>query len=64
MSLNSNIDIWATLAREQYPKLSENELRALSMKAASEWYIGESTDLAKLFDQYVMLKTLKGDRNG
>lgn len=64
MNLNSNIDIWATLAREQYPKLSENEIRTLSMKAASEWYLGESTDLANLFDQYIMLKTLKGNNNG
>ena len=64
MSLNSNIDIWITLAREKYPTLSEEHLKALSMEAASYWYLGENTDLANLFDQYIMLKALKGNSNG
>jgi len=48
------------MAREKYPTLNENQLRTLSMKAASEWYAGADTELAMLFDQYVMVKNLKG----
>ena len=64
MSLETKLDIWKELAREKCPTLNENQLRTLSMKAASEWYLGADTELANLFDQYVMLKTLKGIENG
>ena len=53
-------EIWLVLAREQYPQLNEEQLAALSLKAAGDWYVGEETELTKLFDQYVMIKTLKG----
>lgn len=52
--------IWLTLAREQYPSLTEEQAKALSMEAANLWYLGEETELTNLFDQYVMIKTLKG----
>jgi len=52
--------IWLTLAREQYPNLTEDQLAALSLEAASRWYLGEESELTNLFDQYVMIKTLKG----
>ena len=58
MSLNTKLDIWITLAGEKFPRLTEDQLRALSLKAASEWYLGEDNELVKLFDQYVMLKNL------
>ena len=60
MSTDTKENIWVMLAREKYPKLSEHVLQGLSMRAASEWYNGDETDLAKLFDQYVMIKNLKG----
>jgi hypothetical protein len=53
-------EIWLTLAREVYPQLNEDQLGALSLEAASKWYMGEESELTKLFDQYVMIKTLKG----
>ncbi len=59
MSLSTKQDIWLTLAGAQYPSLNEDQLRALSLKAASEWYLGGDTELVQLFDQYVMLKNLK-----
>jgi hypothetical protein len=40
--------------------LTETELDALSMRAASQWFLGEKNELTKLFDQYVMLKTIQG----
>lgn len=60
MSLNSKVEIWETLAQEKYPELLPYQIHALSMVAASDWYNGADTDLAKLFEQYVMIKTLKG----
>jgi hypothetical protein len=63
MRANTKREIWITLAREQYPMLTETELDALSMRAASQWYLGEENELTKLFDQYVMLKTIQGIPN-
>jgi hypothetical protein len=60
MSLGTKREIWITLAREQYPMLTETELDALSMRAASQWYLGEENELSNLYDQYVMLKTIQG----
>ena len=62
--MNTKLEIWATLLREKQPTLTEHQIQALSMQAASEWYNGTNTELANLFDQYVMLKTLKGIENG
>jgi len=54
------IDIWLMLAREKWPTLSDDRLRALSLEAATDWFSDAPTDLAKLFDQYVMMKQLYG----
>jgi hypothetical protein len=40
--------------------MSEAACLALSMRAASDYYLGGSPELVEVFDQYVMLKTLKG----
>ncbi len=48
------------MAREKYPTLTEDELKTLGMTAAAVWYAGGDTELAMLFDQYVMVKNLKG----
>lgn len=58
--MNDKLEIWATLLREKQPTLTEHQIRVLSLKAASDWYNGADTELSNLFDQYVMLKTLKG----
>lgn len=52
------------LATEKYPTLSEDRIKALSMVAANEWFLNTGSELADLYDQYVMLKTLKGIVNG
>jgi len=54
------IDIWLMLARGKYPKLSDEDLKAMSMTAASHWFNDEEDELAQLFDQYVMMKNLYG----
>jgi hypothetical protein len=60
MSLGTKLVIWFTLCKEKYPSITEDYARDLSFKAANEWYLGEDTELVTLFDQYVMLKNLKG----
>jgi len=60
MSLSTKNEIWLTLAREEYPVLTENQLMNLRLEAASASYYGGDHILVKLFDQYVMLKTLNG----
>jgi len=62
--MDSKINIWLTLAKEKYPKLNEGQLTAMCMHAASDWWNGTESELANLFDQYVMLKNLKGFENG
>lgn len=57
--MNDKHQLWLTLAREQYPTLTEEQMMGLSMKAASDWYFGVENELTILYDQYVMLKTLK-----
>lgn len=58
--MSQNTDTWVMVVQEHYPKLNESELKVLTIQAANEWYLGEDTKLANLFDQYVMLKHLKG----
>lgn len=54
------IDIWLLLAKEKYPYMPIEKLKSLSMLAATSWYSGEKNEYTELFDQYVMLKNLKG----
>ena len=51
--------LWLLLAKEKFPLLSEASIMALSLDAATRWYHGDTDELANLYDQYVMLKTLK-----
>jgi len=52
------IEVWLLLARERYPLKSDSELRALSRIAASHWFDDSDSELAELFDQYVMMVKL------
>ena len=61
MSLSTNQELWLNIAREHFPTLKEEKVLALCMTAAGDWYHGSDTELATLFDQYVMVKTLKGE---
>jgi hypothetical protein len=58
--MNTKIEIWLTLAREKYPSITEAKAQALCLEAAAVWYSGEESELTEIFDQYVMLKSLKG----
>lgn len=60
MSNNPKLDIWLELASPCYPNLTEDRIKGLSLIAANEWFLNTESELANLYDQYVMLKTLKG----
>lgn len=60
MSLDTKQDIWLELARPMYPDKDDDEIFAIGMLAASSWFMGYDDELTRLYDQYVMLKTLRG----
>lgn len=57
--LQQRFDLWKSLTESTYPDCSSIELQQLRSQAASDWFNGKETSLTNLFDQYVMLKTLK-----
>ena len=57
-------DIWIAVAGPHFPDRSDEQLMALGMSAASDWFLGNSTPLTEMFDQYVMLKNLTGEPHG
>lgn len=61
--LTTNQRIWLNIASDQYPSLNEEQVLALSLKAASQYYLGGDPVLVKLFEQYLIFKTLQGDNN-
>lgn len=60
MTSETKLDVWMTLAEPKYPELTEDRIKALSLVAANEWFLNTGSELAELYDQYIMLKTLKG----
>lgn len=71
MSLNTNFEIWNTLLTEAVPDriISYEYSKALFETAAACYGTGQKyyartalgdVDLTNLFDQYIMLKKLKG----
>ena len=60
MSQNTDLDLWTQVAEGYWPELSVEELQGLSMQAALYWYQKENNALAKVYEQYLLLRTLKG----
>ena len=61
--LTTNQRIWINIASDHYPSLNEEQVLAMSLKAASQYYLGGDPELVKLFEQYLIFKTLQGDNN-
>ena len=57
--LMQRFELWQSLTESTYPDCSSIELQQLRSQAATDWFNGKETPLTNLFDQYVMLKTLK-----
>lgn len=51
-------EIWESLARPAYPKYTDYQIRELKLAAAMDWLLDEDTEVAKLYDKFVMLKNL------
>lgn len=67
LSESTNFALWKRVAQEQYPDRPDNTYRMLLQHAASDWVNNSDTNVAKLFEQYVMLKQLmksEGVRDG
>ncbi len=62
VNLSISQQLWYSIARDQFPLLSEAQVLSLFTPASSDWCHNEDTKLAKLFEQYVMLKTLTGNK--
>jgi hypothetical protein len=60
MSLNSKQDIWLEVCRAKYPEITETAADAMHLQAASSYLFNDNKDLVEMFEQYIMLKTLKG----
>ena len=58
--MTDNQKIWLDVASEKYPALTEDQVLGLSMKAASEYYLGGDPTMVELFEQYLIMKTLQG----
>lgn len=57
-------EIWLAVSRDRYPELATDQLMALSLPAAAAWYSNDDSELANMFDQYVMLKNLHDPLDG
>ena len=64
MSLNSKEEIWMELCRARSSNITEGQSYQLLIDAATAYYTNGNKDLVEMFDQYIMLKTLKGIENG
>ena len=67
-------NLWTEMVQELSPRINENAAELLYHRAAAAWGSGETfevpdgagkwVDLTKLFEQYTMLKILKGENDG
>lgn len=55
---DTNFDIWKRVAQEQYPYATDTSYQTLMHHAATDWALERDTNIARLFEQYVMLKNL------
>jgi hypothetical protein len=61
--MDTKPEIWLAVCEVHFPGKTDSEIMSYSMKAA-DWYVGEDNELTQLFDQYVMIKNLKGVEDG
>jgi hypothetical protein len=58
--MRTKLELWEDIARSQYPEFSLAQIYALSLLASREWYDKKDTGLAKLYEQYEILRLLSG----
>ena len=62
--MDTKRDIWLAVCEGRFPGKSSHEIMDYHFLAATDWALEIDTELARLFEQYVMIKTLKGIKNG
>lgn len=65
--MTTNFDLWKRVAQAQYPGATDAAYQRMLEIAAADWGLDRDTNVAKLFEQYVMLKQLmkpEEDRDG
>ena len=66
MSANQSIDshdeiteLWFNLVESKYPNMPIAKIYELRITGATEWCFGHENEAATLFEQFIMMKTLK-----
>jgi hypothetical protein len=65
MSRNPNTDapaireLWLSLAREAFPKRSDEYICEMKMIAAAHWLNGIDSEMTRAYDKFVMMRKLK-----
>ena len=62
--MDNKQQIWLAVCEGRFPGKSSHEIMEYHYLAATDWALEIDTDLARLFEQYVMIKKLKGFENG
>lgn len=59
--MNQNTDeLWEKLVLDKFPNTPKAKIAESKWQAAMSWGIGDDTIMSQLYDQYVMMKRLKG----
>jgi hypothetical protein len=56
--------LWESMFLEKYPNSSEHQIFEAKKEAVIEWAYDENTEMANLYDRYVMFKRLQGIEPG
>ena len=57
---SSNTELWREMAREVFPGHSTAQLDEIKMWCSTAWCFGEVSERTQLYEQYVIMKSLKG----
>jgi len=52
--------LWESMFLEKFPNSSKHQILEAKKEAVIEWAYDENTEIANLYDKYVMMKQLRG----
>ena len=56
--------LWESIFLEKFPNASKHQILEAKKEAVIEWAYDENTEMAELYDKYVMFKRLQGIEPG
>ena len=65
--MSDNFELWKRVVQEQYPGATDVVYQRMLEVAAADWGLDRNTNVANLFEQYVMIKQLmkpEGEQDG